>query len=169
VLVSGCGGSSAAKEAGDLYGQANEERTADSAMLSAALEIELSLAALYAAIEQRVVAAPRALALVRRIVAQEHAHADSLHKAIRGLGGVPTALPAKPVGAPRNVGDALGLAFREENRAIAFYVDALPKLSADNRLRAPLASIMTNEAEHLTLLAQALGLPPAQALVRGQA
>jgi hypothetical protein len=48
-------------------------------------------------------------------------------------------------------------------------VDALPKLSADNNLRAPLASIMTNEAEHLTLLAQALGLPAVQAFVRGQA
>jgi rubrerythrin len=168
VLLSGCGGNSAGKEKADLYGQASEERTADAAMLDAALEIELSIAALYAAIEQRVGGAPRALALVRRIAAQEDAHAQSLRKAIQGLGSVPTVLPAKPVSAPRNVGDALGLAVREENRAIAFYVDALPKLSADNKLRAPLASIMTNEAEHVTLLAQALGLPPAQALVRGQ-
>jgi rubrerythrin len=168
VLLSGCGGgTTAANEARNLYGQASEERNADAAMLDAALEIELSLAALYAAIEPRVPRAPRAL--VRRIAAQEHAHAQSLRKAIQGLGGVPTALPAKPVGAPRNAGDALGVAVREENRAIAFYVDALPKLSADNKLRAPLASIMTNEAEHLTLLAQALGLPAVQAFVRGQA
>lgn len=168
VLLSGCGGASkAANEARDLFGQASEERNADAAMLDAALEIELGLAAVYKAIEPRLSGAARTL--VRGIAAQESEHAASLRKAIQGLGSVPTFSAAKPVGAPRNAGDALGLAYSEENRAIAFYVDALPKLSADNNLRAPLAAIMTNEAEHLALLARTLRLPPVQAFVTGQA
>jgi rubrerythrin len=168
LMLSGCGSTSAAKEAGDLYGQASEERTADAAMLDAALEVELALAAVYAAIEPRLSGTARALA--RRIVGQEQLHATALRKAIQGLGGVPQVLPAKAVAAPRSSADALQLASREENRAIAFYVDAIPKLSADNKLRAPVAAIMTNEAEHLVLLAQVLGGSVApQAFVRGEA
>ena len=168
VLLTGCGGSSAAKEAGDLYGQASEERNADAAMLDAALDVELALATVYGAIEPHVIGATREL--VRRIATQEHAHAAAVRKAIQGLGGVPIASPVTPVGAPRSAADALQLASREENRAIAFYVDALPKLSTDNKLRAPIASIMTNEAEHLALLARALGASATpQAFVLGQA
>jgi rubrerythrin len=168
VLLSGCGASSAAKEAGDLYGQASEERNADAAMLDAALDVELALARVYKAIEPQVSGAAREL--VRRIAAQEDEHAVSLRKAIQGLGGVPIVSPVTPVGAPRSAADALQLATREENRAIAFYVDALPKLSTDNKLRAPIAAIMTNEAEHLALLARALGTTATpQAFVRGQA
>ena len=168
LLLSGCGASSAAKEAGDLYGQASEERSADAAMLDAALDIELALARVYRTIEPHVSGAARAL--VRRIAAQEDEHATSLRKAIQGLGGVPIVSPVAPVGAPRSAADALQLASREENRAIAFYVDALPKLSTDNKLRAPVVAIMTNEAEHLALLARALGTTAApQAFVQGQA
>jgi rubrerythrin len=169
VLLSGCGTNSSPKrELSDLYGQASEERNADAAMLDAALEIELALASVYHAIEPHMPGAARGL--VRRIAAQERAHAESLRKAIQGLGSVPTVSHVKPVGAPRNPGDALGLAYSEENRAIAFYVDALPKLSADNKLRAPIAAIMTNEAEHLAVLARALGTTATpQAFVLGQA
>ena len=46
-----------------------------------------------------------------------------------------------------------------ENTAIAAYIDALPKLS-DGDLRATAASIITNEAEHLSLLLDALGRDP---------
>ena len=45
-----------------------------------------------------------------------------------------------------------------ENRAIAAYLDALPKLSSPD-LRATVASIVTTEAEHASVLLGALGRP----------
>ena len=168
ALLSGCGSNAKSREAKNLYGQASEERSADAAMLDAALDIELSLAATYAAVEPHV--SGRALVLVRRIAAQEREHADSLRKAIQGLAGIPITSAVPSVRAPRTSIEALQLALREENRAIAFYIDALPKLSTDNKLRAPVSGILTNEAQHLALVAQILGAPSVpEAFVLGQA
>jgi rubrerythrin len=157
VLLSGCGANAKSKEAKDLYGQASEERSADAAVLDAALDVELRLAAVYAAIEPHVSGAARTL--VRRIAGQEQTHAASLRRAIQGLGTFPITQTVAKVAAPRTQAAALELAVREENRAIAFYIDALPKLSADNSLRPPVSGIVTNEAEHLAVLAHAFGAP----------
>ena len=60
---------------------------------------------------------------------------------------------------------AIGL----EEVAIAAYVDAVPRLSSPD-LRATVSQIATNEAEHLSVLRQALGREPApQAFVTGDA
>ena len=45
-----------------------------------------------------------------------------------------------------------------ENTAIAAYLDALPKLSSPD-LRATAASIVTNEAQHVSVLQGALARP----------
>lgn len=170
MLLAGCGSSTSAhSEAANLYGEAREERLADALMLDAALSLELRLAALYRSIAPRLSGA--AARLVRAVAAQEAQHADAVRHAILGLGGRPTPPEGAPAFAsPRSAREALMRAHSEEERAIAFYIDALPKLSADDRLRAPMAAIVANEAEHLALLARALGEPPApSSIVRGQA
>lgn len=56
-----------------------------------------------------------------------------------------------------------------ENTAIAAYIDALPKLSQGD-LRATAAGIIANEAEHVTVLLDALGRDPLPAaFVTGKA
>ena len=169
LLVAGCGGRGTHAEKADLFSQASEERDADALLLDGALALELRLAAAYDAIAGRV--SGSAAALVRRIAAQEAAHAQALSKAIEGLGGPPAPTsPAPSFAPPRSPQAALRLAHSEENRAIAFYIDALPKLSADNMLRPRIAAIVANEAEHLALLAGAIGEPQIpQSIVRGEA
>ena len=53
----------------------------------------------------------------------------------------------------------LRFAIELENTAIAAYIDALPKLSQGD-LRATAAAIVTNEAEHIAVLLDALGDEP---------
>jgi rubrerythrin len=65
--------------------------------------------------------------------------------------------------------DVLLLANMIEHEAIAAYLDALPKLSSPD-LRATAASIVTNEAEHVSVLLGALGRPQVPtAFVAGRA
>ena len=65
--------------------------------------------------------------------------------------------------------DVLLLANMIEHEAIAAYLDALPKLSSTD-LRAMAASIVTNEAEHVSVLLGALGRPQVPtAFVAGKA
>ncbi|HYH88198.1 MAG TPA: DUF4439 domain-containing protein, partial [Solirubrobacteraceae bacterium] len=69
----------------------------------------------------------------------------------------------------RSEADVLRFAVDLENTAIAAYIDALPKLS-EKDLRATAASIITNEAEHVSVLLDALGREPVPAaFVTGRA
>jgi rubrerythrin len=171
ALLGGCGSGSTSKrsEGADLYKMASEERFADAVLLSGALDVEARLADVYALIASAVTG--RGRGLVGRIAAQERAHTTALVKSIQALGGQPPpANRGAPLRRPRSATEALRLASATENEAIAFYIDALPKLSTDNKLRSPVATIMTNEAEHLALLSRALGEPAApQSIVRGRA
>ena len=52
----------------------------------------------------------------------------------------------------------LRLTSQMENRVIAAYLDALPKLTS-GEIRARAASILASEAEHLSVIQGALGRP----------
>jgi rubrerythrin len=100
-------------------------------------------------------------------LAQEQEHADALTKAITQLGGNATAeiipLDYRRLSAPR----FLDLATRVADTAIGVYLDAVPRLSSGD-LRATVATILTAEAEHLSVLLGFLGRPQApNALVSG--
>jgi rubrerythrin len=105
---------------------------------------------------------------------QEQEHADGLAQAIRDLGGTPNRpKPAREYapmfGDLRNQEDVLRFAVDLENTAVAAYIDALPKLTSPE-LRATAAAIVTNEAEHLSVLLGALGEPQVpDAFVTGEA
>ncbi|HWC25857.1 MAG TPA: DUF4439 domain-containing protein, partial [Solirubrobacteraceae bacterium] len=105
----------------------------------------------------------------KRFLAQEQEHADGLSQAIEDMGGTPNE-PKASYDFPqlRSQRDVLRFAVELENSAIAAYIDALPKLS-ENDLRATAAAIITNAAEHLALLLDALGRDPApDAFVTGR-
>jgi rubrerythrin len=156
LLLAACGG-------GDHGGHATGRTTSggpsegggDADVLNVALAHEHTAIAAYTAGAPLLSGA--ALAAGRRFLAQERQHADRLVRAIEAAGGTP--LPPSrsyDFGTPKQQRDVLRLLETIEQDAIAAYVDALPRL-ADPRLRATTASILANEAEHLTVVRQRLG------------
>lgn len=136
----------------------DESDQADVELLNAALDLELMVVAAYKAGAARLQGS--ALQTGKLFLAQEQEHADGLASAIKDADGTPNRAKSSydfPV--LRSQADALRFAVDLENTAIAAYIDALPKLS-DSDLRATAASIITNEAEHLSVLLDALGRDP---------
>jgi rubrerythrin len=150
AFLAACGGGSGKPK--------NQTATdADTAILNSALDLENTAIAAYTA------GAPllkgELLKLGREFLRQEKEHADALSSAVTQLGGHPSR-PKSAYDFPRvrTQRDVLLLANMIEHEAIAAYLDALPKLSSPD-LRATAASIVTNEAEHASVLLGALGRP----------
>ncbi len=62
-------------------------------------------------------------------------------------------------GQPRAASQVLGMLHELERRQIAFYLHAIPRMSTP-QLRQALASIMANDAQHITVLRAEQGLSP---------
>jgi rubrerythrin len=146
----------------------DESDQADVEILNGALDLELMAVAAYKAGAGKM--AGSVLAIAKAFLEQEQEHADGLAAAIKDADGVPNrAKTSYDFPVLRTQADALRFAVDLENTAIAAYIDALPKLSQDD-LRATAASIITTEAEHLSVLLDALGRDPVPAaFVTGQA
>jgi rubrerythrin len=136
----------------------DESDQADVEILNAALDLELMVVAAYKAGAAHLKG--DALQIGKLFLEQEQEHADGLSSAIEDADGTPNrAKSAYDFPALRSQADVLRFAVDLENTAIAAYIDALPKLS-NSDLRATAASIITNEAEHLSVLLDALGRDP---------
>jgi rubrerythrin len=150
VFLSACGKQKTSK--------ADEEAAkADAEILNSALDLEHMAIAVYTA------GAPLLkgdlVKLGRQFLTQEKEHADALEQTIRKAGGRPNR--PKPTYNFPSVTDQAGtlkLATMIENVAIAAYLDAIPRLTSGD-LRATAASVVTNEAEHLSVLLGAQGRP----------
>ena len=134
-----------------------ESAKRDAEILNGALDLEHMAIAVYTA------GAPLlkgdVVKLGRQFLSQEKEHADALETAIRDADGRPNR-PKRSYDFP-SVTDPAGvlkLATTIEDMAIAAYLDAIPRLSSGD-LRATAASIVTNEAEHLSVLLGAQGRP----------
>lgn len=161
AFLAACGGGSGKT-------QNETAAAADIALLNSVIDLENTAIAAYTA------GAPllkgEVLKLGRELLGQEKEHADALSTAVTQLGGHPSR-PKAAYDFPRvrTQRDVLLLANMIEHEAIAAYLDALPKLSSPD-LRATAASIVTNEAEHVSLLLGALGRPQVPtAFVAGKA
>lgn len=158
--IAACGKGGDTTQSGGIKGTASDLGT-----LRGALAIELT------AIEAYGRGVPLLRGPRRRacdlFLAQEQEHADALTKAITRLGGSAAVamipLDYSVLTAPR----FLVLARRIANAAIGVYLEALPRLSS-GELRATTATILADEAEHLSVLLGFLGRPQAPAaLVAG--
>jgi rubrerythrin len=161
AFLAACGGGSQKTK--------NETPTAaDIAILNSAIDVENTAIAAYTA------GAPllkgQVLRLGREFLGHEKEHADTLSAAVTRLGGHPSRpKPAYDFPRVRTQREVLLLANMIEHQAVAAYLDALPKLSSPD-LRASVASIVTTEAEHVSVLLGALGRPQVPAaLVVGRA
>jgi len=136
-------------------------------ILNGALDLELMAVAAYKSVAGQL--GGELLQLAKLFLEQEQQHVDALTTAIKDAGGTPNrAKSSYDFPELRSQDSALRFAVKLENTAVAAYIDALPKLTS-NDLRGAASSIATTEAEHVSVLLGALGLPPAPAaLVTGE-
>jgi ferritin-like protein len=158
AFAGGCGGSGHGAET-------DPEKGNDAAILNDALAKEMTLVSAYMRGQPLLSARQRASG--RQLLAQEQEYVDGLTKAIRGLGGDVEAeaemLDFSAVGEAKAF---LGLAYRLESAALAYYVDSAAQLytAAPRTLD---ASLSAGHSQHLVLLREALGARPAGAIPEG--
>ena len=89
----------------------------------------------------------------KQFLSQELSHALELTELIRTAGGRPHRRPSTyNLGAPpRNATEALGLLERVERQQLDTYLQMIPNLSSGG-LRATIATIFANDAQHLAVL-----------------
>ncbi len=154
LLAAGCGG-------GAKNGRAGSEREADAALINTALARELASVEVYG----HGLALPGGMgsSLMGKFRAQDQEHADQLMKMIRGFGAT---VDSTKVRGERQSLDlpslkhrvaVLALAYERESKGIGGILNEVAKLSTGGT-RSLLISIATNQAEHLALLRQELGV-----------
>lgn len=160
VVASACGDGGSSGSPGK--GGSGEK---DVVLLNHALDLEYTAVAAYTVSTDLL--RGRLLALGRQFRDQEREHAHGLASAIKGLGGTPqqpkTAAEYER-GFPRlrDRSDVLTFAIDLENKAVASYMDTIPKLSS-GQLRQTAVAIVANEAEHIaTLVGARTGGDPAR-------
>ena len=141
--------------------------SADVAILNQALDVEQRMVAAYRTAAAHLAGARRLTA--KAFEAQERQHVDALSQAVLALGATPSTASARSALPPLPDADAvLRLVMGIEQVAVAQYLDLIPKLSSQN-LRGTFASILTVEAEHLSVLRGEAGQEPVpDAFVQGR-
>ncbi len=133
-------------------------KSSDIEMINHALALEQRTIALYTA------GGPLLTGVARKtadtFLANELRHAGQLRGLLKPLHAKAHDPSAHyDFGQPRGPGQVLAMLHELERRQIAFYLHAIPRMSTP-QLRQSLASIMANDAQHITLLRAARGLPP---------
>lgn len=139
---------------------------ADADVLNQALLAEYTAVAVYRAGRAHV--SGRNRALLDTLLAQEQQHVAALTRAIRTLGGRPLEpQAADAVRVPAR--GVMAFAVDVEHTETAGLADAVGKLTTPN-VRALVASIFANDAQHLAFVRRAIGRQPIpDALVEGNA
>jgi rubrerythrin len=136
----------------------------DAAVLRAAVTLENTAVAAYAAAIRSGRLAPDVLAAAKLFKRQEQEHAAALSAALRKLGQTPpTGTDAKVLAPLAKAGDQAAIvrfAIELETMAVAAYYDAAKKLR-DAALLTTGVQIMADEGQHLAVLRAALGRNPA--------
>jgi bacterioferritin (cytochrome b1) len=163
VFLGGCGGGKGGKAAVTSTDAGIDPTAirADVDILNSALDLEHTAIAAYTAGIPLLTGTARAAA--KQFLAQEFAHASVLSSTVAHAGGKPNQpSPSYDLGHPRREADVLRLLLMLERVAISAYIDAIPKLTPGS-LRSTVASILTTEAQHVSVLRSELGLAPVPA------
>jgi hypothetical protein len=161
AVLAGCGGgggSSTTASATDDAPTPSHEESADAALLDTVLGRQEAAVEAFATVGPAL--SPGHARMAAYFRAQEQEHVDAVLKALRGLKS-----PAEP--APEPI-DASGLKTDRERLAFLYEVESATideELRVISELEAPwprslLASTVADQAQHLTLLRQALGAGP---------
>jgi hypothetical protein len=97
--------------------------------------------------------------IAKQFLSQELAHAVEIRDLVRGAGGKPHR-PASSynLGDPRTAGEALALLESVERAQLHAYLQMIPRLSGGH-VRAAVATIFANDAQHLAVLRVDAGQP----------
>jgi Ferritin-like domain len=158
VGAAGCGDSGHGAET-------DPEKGSDAGILNDALARELTLLDAYTRGRPLLSGSQREVG--RRLRAQEAEYVDALTKAIRGLGGDTEAEAEAPgLDGAKDETAFLSAAYALESAALAFYVEAAPRLytAAPRTLDTSLAA---GHAQHLVVLRQGLGTGVAASIPEG--
>ena len=165
LLLAGCGSSAAPRQSSDQ--SSPPAIGADVGVLNSALAIELHSAAAYTAAIPLL--SGRTQKDAKQFLSQDLSHASRLSGIIKQAGGEAVEpLGSYNLGSPRNESELLMLLHSVEGTVVAGYLQAIPRLS-DGIVRAVVASILANDAQHMSVLRTRLRLPPVpSALVSGR-
>jgi len=135
------------------------EKAADAELSNSLLSGELTLLRAYGPSLRVLRGADRALLL--RLRGQGQAHVDALTKVLHGLGAETEGEGEEPEEEhPKDREEAIVLVYEAENAALDEALAVAPKLET-YAPRALATGLATSHAQHLVLLRQALGAPPA--------
>jgi hypothetical protein len=154
--LEGCGGPHTA-----LLRLPPTARREQAEILNHVLDLEHSVIAAYTAGIPLLSASARDAA--RRFLDQDLTHAGELAGLVKQVGSKPHEPKASyELGQPRRAADVLRLLHAREQQVIAAYLAALPRLTP-GPVRAAVASVMANDAQHVSLLRAALDRRPVPA------
>jgi len=153
VLAAGCGNQS-------LRAQVHDSKPVldtDVALLNRLLHLEHVGIAAYTA--GTPLLAPATIKAGKLFLNDELSHAGALAGLIRAAGAKPVKpAPSYDLGHPRTSDEVLALLHQVEQAQIAAYLAALPRL-APAVVKQSVASILANDAQHVTVVRAALGQP----------
>jgi Ferritin-like domain len=156
LALGGCG-------SGGSSSTAEEEKAADGAILNEVLGRQMAAVDAFGASGLPDLHGP-ALATARRFGAQEQEHIDSVVKALRGLGAKAEPQVEKiETGDFKTQADYLHFFYEVESGTIDEELSAISNLTQPWP-RSLLGATVANQAEHLVLLREALGVTPPEAV-----
>ncbi|MGI8903527.1 MAG: ferritin-like domain-containing protein [Solirubrobacteraceae bacterium] len=133
-------------------------RRADAELLNGLLDLERRTIGAYTAGIPLLTGA--SLTAAQRFLAQELAHAAELSRLLKRAGVVAhRPSDSYDLGHPRSAAAVLGLLHASETAQLAAYITAIPRL-ATGTVRASTASILADDAQHVSVLRSALALDP---------
>jgi hypothetical protein len=133
-------------------------KAVDATIFNALIDTEYAVSAAY--IAGIPLLSDHNLRAAKHFLVQEVAHITQLSNLVNVAHGVPHGPRASyDLGHPRNQTEVLELIHRAEQMTIRAYLDAIPKLSPGPP-RAAAASIVANEAQHVSIVRRNLGLDP---------
>jgi len=155
-IFAGCGGGGSSTAVATEA--AAPQPSADAVLLDKVLSRQEAAVEAFAAVGREL--PPRLARMAAYFRAQEGEHVDAVLKALRGLGSPsePTAEPLDTSGLESDR-ERLVFLYEVESATIDEELSAIAKLEA-SWPRSLLASTVANQAQHLTLLRQALGAGP---------
>jgi Ferritin-like domain len=153
--LAACGGSS---KRPDVRSIPTAARDADVTILNGLLDLSERTIAAYTACVP--LFSGHLKAAGKQFLNQDLAHAGELYRLIKQADGEPNKPRASyDLGKPRGIPDLVRLLHQLEGEMITHYLHALPSLSPGS-VRAAVASMMANDAQHVVVLRIALHLPP---------
>jgi hypothetical protein len=160
-ILAGCGGGGTSTVVA-VEAASSPAPSEDAQLLDAVLSRQEAAVEALAAVGPTL--SPRLARMAAYFRAQEQEHVDSVLKALRGLGSPaePTPEPIEP-GRLKSDRERLVFLYEVESATIDEELSAISKLEAPWP-RSLLASTVANQAQHLTLLRQALGAGPLAAV-----